>query len=258
MDCISLFRGYTGLCELKGKGEKNMNKWFYVLFISLAISSPLLASTNIENFEENTYTPKKQTPPKGWDKGNEKDGKIDYYVVKESKNTFLRAKTILGTKGKIIRLNKKFDIKKTPYLSWNWRVLKFPNMSKEKGQEEADNAATVYVAFKDKYVIKYDWSQRNCKAVGKKSAFFKSKSSGSVHIFIKPLRCTNPKIACCNDKVGVWTTEKVNLIADFKKIYKEVKWTPELIEGIGILTDGDDTKTEGVSADYDNFTLSSK
>jgi len=238
-----------------------MNRWFYVLFISIAVSNPLFAAANvvIENFEENTYTPGQQTPPKGWDKGNKKDDKIDYYIVKESKNTFLKAKTILGTKGKIIRLDKKFDIKNTPYLSWNWRMWKFPNMSKQKGQEEADNAATVYVVFKDKYMIKYDWSQRNCKGTNNKSAFFKSKSSGSrVHIFIKPLRCTNTKIACCNDKSGEWATEKVNLIDDFKKIYPEVKWKPEYIAGIGILTDGDDTKTEGVSADYDNFTLSSK
>ncbi|MEI6080590.1 MAG: DUF3047 domain-containing protein [bacterium] len=238
-----------------------MNILFYVLFISVALSSSLLSSAQvvIENFEKNTYTPSKQTAPAGWDKGNKKDDKIDYYIVKEGKNTFLRAKTMLGTSGKIIRLDKKFDLKSTPYLSWHWRAWKFPKMDNQKEHEEADNVATVYVVFKDKYMIKYDWSQRNCKTVNAKPFFFKSKSSGSrVHIFIRPLRCTNSKIACCNDKSGEWVAEKVNLVDDFKKIYKEVKWKPEYIAGIGILTDGDDTKTEGVSADFDNFTLSSE
>jgi len=220
------------------------------IFISASASADTIV---IDDFKDNAPL----TAPKNWSDGNKRNEKIDYYIVKVKNQLFLRGEYISKTTAKIIHLKKTLDITKHPYLSWKWRAIKFPNLSSIEGFEEPDNVATIYVLFKKNLIIKYDWSQFNCKnKIDGKPFFFESNSSS--RIIIKPMRCTTSrKSPCCKDKAGVWKTEKVNLIEDFKKFFKR-DWTPENIDGIGILVDGDDTKTEGVSADFSNFVLSSK
>jgi hypothetical protein len=233
-----------------------------ILFISVLFN--LEAKTIIiDNFnEEASPTKEEQVAPKKWTKGNKKNDLIDYYIVEEGENKFLRGKYIPRTSGKIIYLDKKIDIQKTPFLSWKWRANKFPGTKTRGKKEEADNVATVYVLFKKgwtNYLIKYSWSQINCKNNDEGSPeFFRSKSSRSLwNIYIMPLRCTNNEKKCCSDPSGKWLSEKVNLIEDFKIVAKK-DWIPKHIEGIGILVDGDQTKIDGVSADFDDFVLSSK
>ena len=130
------------------------------------------------------------------------------------------------------------------------------------GLEEPDNVATVYVLFKKgwtNYLIKYDWSQFNCKNKENGEPFyFKSRSSAAFwSIYVKPMRCTNNSIKSCSDPVDKWISEKVNIVDDFKLIFKK-DWQPEYIEGIGVLVDGDQTNTSGVSADFDDFILSAE
>jgi len=215
----------------------------------------------LEDFERDSYQKNSQNPPSSWSETNKKDNKVDYYVTKEKTNKFLRAEYLSGTKGKIIYLNKKYKLEDYPYFSWRWRANKFPMVTKEdlKKQEEPDNVATIYVLFKkgwSNYLLKYVWSQQNCKTLNNEPVFYKSKSSRAFWlIVIRPLRCTNYSLPCGNDPGKVWLTEKVNLKDDFKKLFKK-DWGPEYIEGIGILVDGDDTNSGGVSADFDDFALS--
>lgn len=215
----------------------------------------------LDDFEKDRYITGQQNAPSSWSETNNKDGKIDYYIMSEGNNKFLRGEYISGTKGKIIHLKQRYKLEDYPYLSWRWRANKFPNVTKDnlKKQEEPDNVATIYVLFKrgwSNYLLKYVWSQYNCKTVDKEPVFYKSKSSKIFWlIVIRPTRCTNYSVSCCNDPEKTWLTEKINLRDDFKKLFKK-DWLPEYIEGIGILVDGDDTKTSGVSADFDDFVLS--
>ena len=234
-----------------------------ILFILISMTQIFSANIKLDNFEQPTpKTVDKLIAPINWSDGNKKDGKVDYYLVQEDNNTFLRGEFIQGTKGKVIYLKKQIKLKDTPYLSWKWRARKFPNLQSLDGKEEPDNVATVYVLFKkgwSNYLIKYDWSQFNCKTAEDGSPVsFKSKSSAAFWlIYIKPTRCTNSSIKCCSDPTDKWVSEKVNLIDDFKFLFKK-DWLPEYIEGIGVLVDGDDTNTAGVSADFNDFILSSE
>lgn len=232
-------------------------------FVVIFLASILSANPQriiLDNFENDTYAPTQQTPPSGWSEGNNKNGKIDYYIMSDGNNKFLRAEYISGTTAKIIHLKKRYKLEEYSCLSWRWRANKFPKVTRDdlKKQEEPDNVATIYVLFKrgwSNYLIKYVWSQYNCKTVNKEPVFYKSKSSKAFWaIVIRPIRCTNYSISCCNDPEKMWLTEKVNLRDDFKRLFKK-DWIPEYIEGIGILVDGDDTKTSGVSADFDDFIL---
>jgi hypothetical protein len=214
----------------------------------------------LDDFEKDNYIPGQQTAPAGWSEPNNKNGKIDYYIMSDNKNKFLRGEYISGTTAKIIYLKKRYKLKDYPYLSWRWRANKFPSVTRAdlKGQEEPDNVATVYVLFESgwsNYLLKYVWSQYNCRGDDNEPVFYRSKSSKAFWlIVIRPIRCTNYSMSCCNDPEKMWLTEKVNLQDDFKKLFKK-DWLPEYIEGIGILVDGDDTKTSGVSADFDDFIL---
>ena len=232
----------------------------FTIFTLLSLNANTLI---IDNFEDNKLMEKgASVAPKNWSEGNKKAERIDYYIVQKNKNKFLRGEYLLGTKGEIIYFEKKIDIKKTPFLSWKWRANKLPSIKIRKDNEETDNVATVYVMFKKgwtNFIIKCSWSQVNCKENDKNEPnYFRSRSSRALWvIYIKPLRCTNTDKNCCSDPTGKWFNEKVNIVDDFKLIFKK-DWIPEHIEGIGILVDGDQTKIDGVSADFDDFVLSSK
>ena len=235
-----------------------------IVLLALLSINPILPSTiTIDNFEKqaikNHDTP---LPPLNWSTGNSEKGKIDYYLVEEKGNTFLRGEYLPQTQGKVIHIKNRNKLSDFRYLSWKWRARKFPELKTLEGVEEPDNVATVYVLFKkgwSNYLIKYTWSQFDCKTRQNGEQFyFKSKNSKAFwSIYIKPIRCTNPKTACCSDPINKWVTEKVDLINDFKLLFKK-DWLPEYVEGIGILVDGDDTNTPGVSSDFDDFILSSE
>lgn len=243
-------------------GERN--KMIYTIIVSLLlINSSYASNAMVDNFEEGfSKGTEILVAPINWSSGNKKEGKIDYYLKQENGNTFIRGESLLGTSGKVIYTNKKIKISDTPFLSWKWRAVKFPNLQSIDGLEEPDNVATVYVLFKKgwtNYLIKYDWSQFNCKNKDNgEPFFFKSRSSAAFWaIYIKPLRCTNSSIKNCSDPVNQWVNEKVNIVEDFKLIFKK-DWQPDYIEGIGVLVDGDQSNTPGVSADFDDFILSSE
>lgn len=215
----------------------------------------------LDDFKSNVYVEGQYARPAGWVKGHEKDGKFDYFILKEGNTLFLRAEYIPDTSGKVIYLEKRTKLSDTPFLSWRWRARKFPALVTKGANEEVDNVATVYAMFKrnlKSYLIKYQWSQINCKDTEKgKPFFFKSRSSS--RIIIRPLRCTSPAKASCSDKADVWVTEKVNLVEDYMKFFgKDKNSVPENLEGIGVLSDGDDTETPGVSADFADFVLTSE
>jgi hypothetical protein len=215
----------------------------------------------IDNFKSNVYVDGKYARPAGWTKGHESDGKFDYFIFKEGDKLFLRSGYIPDTTGRIIYIEKRTKLSAAPFLSWKWRARKFPALVTKGTSEEVDNVATVYTMFRKNlrsYLIKYQWSQINCKnSKNNEPFYFKSKSSS--RIVIRPLRCTAAGNACCGDKADVWVTEKVNLLEDYMKFFgKDKDSVPENLEGVGVLSDGDDTNTPGVSADFSDFVLTSE
>jgi hypothetical protein len=234
-----------------------------LLFILASFGQIFPLSVTVDDFRSPLGTSSdKLVAPVDWSSGNNKRGKIDYYLVKERGNTFLRGEYLPETSGKVIYTKKRVNLSDYSMLSWKWRAKKFPNLQAPDGVEESDNVATVYVLFKkgwSNYLIKYSWSQFNCKTKENNGPFyFKSRSSKAFWaIYIRPLRCTNKSIKGCADPANKWVSEKVNLIDDFKLFFKK-DWLPEYVEGIGVLVDGDQTETTGVSADFDDFVLSSE
>ena len=51
---------------------------------------------------------------------------------------------------------------------------------------------------------------------------------------------------------GVWQTESVDLVRDYREAFDSDP--PDHAEGIGVMTDGDQTKSESIG-DYDDFAV---
>jgi hypothetical protein len=162
-----------------------------------------------------------------------------YIVQEEGGNKFLYAK---DDKDVSVQTLKKFswDAIKEPNFSWKWRAITLPKGAAENSKLTNDSACGVYVLFGGYggKVLKYVWS--STLPVGstyEKKAnefFFIVSESGS-------------------SKVGSWQTESVNVIEDYKKVFKEDP--TKKTEGFAVLTDGNATHSPA-ECHYDDFAVS--
>jgi hypothetical protein len=128
-------------------------------------------------------------------------------------------------------------------LSWRWRVHSFPQNANELIEGRIDSAAAVYVYFEatlSKYVIKYVWSVALASGTT-----FRAKDSTPWKKLQYLVREGPPP------EKDVWLSESVDLVADFKRCFPEASSMPP-VAGIGLLSDGDGTRSE-VQADYADF-----
>jgi hypothetical protein len=134
-------------------------------------------------------------------------------------------------------------------LTWSWRVHTFPEGSDEKDGDKEDSALAVYTTFGTalhRQSIKYVWSATLPKGtiIGPSNHFFYD---------IVTVVLEGPA-----GKTGEWKDEKVDVARDWLRFYGDkgqtLKDAPPLI-GVGILTDGDDTRSHP-SADYAAFKVS--
>jgi hypothetical protein len=129
-----------------------------------------------------------------------------------------------------------------PILSWKWRVRKLPDGATELERGKNDSGAGIYVIFKGVFklnnIIKYVWSSTLPIGTQTTSPYNK-----------------NTKVIVLQsgvDKTNRWITESVNVYEDYTRLFKS---KPPKVEGFGILTDSDNTKSSAI-ADYDDLILS--
>lgn len=179
-----------------------------------------------------------------WSKGNERNGKSDYFLFQEGANHFLRAHFIPGTDGKVIRREVTWNTDRMPYLSWRWRVNKFPTGSKILIDGKRDAAAQVFVAWRVRnraWMMKYYWSETD--PIGTDLKEGKWNPAGQYYGVVIRV----------GGKTGEWQTEKRNIRADFIKAWG--RDPSEEANGLAVLTDGDGTNIDA-QADYDDFVAS--
>lgn len=132
-------------------------------------------------------------------------------------------------------------------VSWSWRIITPPAGADERIKGLNDSGCAVYLIFKDKiktYCIKYVYS-----SVVPQGTIIRKETA------LYPMQQMYTVVADtwgANEK-GLWKKVDVDICSDFKRIYKDTK-CPEL-KGVGILSDGDGTKSE-VVADYADFNVS--
>jgi hypothetical protein len=162
-----------------------------------------------------------------------------YSVQSDGNNQFLHAS---DDKDISVQVFKKFfwEAKRWPYLSWKWRAVTLPKGAAENNPKINDSACGIYVVFGGYTgkVLKYVWST--------------TLPVGSVHEK-KPNKFYFIVAESGSADVGTWKTAAVNVVEDYKRVFKEdPKKEPD---GFGLLTDGNATHTLA-ACDYDDFKIS--
>lgn len=205
-----------------------------ILALSLPAGGYAAAQTIVESFSSGSAG----LYPKNWRTWPTQGGKARevYKLVDEAGNIYLSAS---DDKDYSVQIFREFDwdINASPYLSWRWRAKTLPQGADERRQETNDSACGVYVIFSrtSGKGLKYVWS--SSMAVGA------THTKEAKKMYFRALDSGNP---------GAWKTQKVNVIADYKKLFGTAP--DRNPSGIGLLTDGNATHSRA-ACDYDDFAI---
>jgi hypothetical protein len=162
-----------------------------------------------------------------------------YHVKDQGGNKVLHA---LDDKDLSVQAFKRFtwDVKQWPHFSWRWKAVTLPPNANENNGMPNDSACGIYVTFGGYTgnAIKYVWST--------------TQPTGTI-IEKKPNKFYIVVLNSGSGEVGTWQTKSVNVLEDYKKIFKsDPKGDPD---GFGLLTDGNATHSPA-ACDYDDFKIS--
>jgi hypothetical protein len=176
-------------------------------------------------------------------------GPVNYYtLMHDAERTFLRGayrpphkKAVLG-----------FEVpdasrSRLRRLEWSWRVLAFPKQGDECVKERGDSPAVLYVTWRRAlrwYSLKYVWSTTQ-----KLGTVCDRRRNAFIAQDTVVLESGGP--------TGVWKHESIDLAREFRRHFADADEHAEVppLIGLGVMTDGDQTKTES-TGDYADFVLS--
>lgn len=214
------------------------------LAAACAATSPALAS------ELSAAEPDLVVDARAWRVVESESGPVNYYsVVKEAGQVFVRSRYVPPAKTALLGWQvPERDRQKVKTARWTWRARIIPKGADECTSGKGDSAAVVYLTWKRGlryYSLKYVWS------------------GGAVPLGRVCARKRNPFVA--QDTIiqeagpprGKWETVHVDLDAAFRRHFEDGNPKADVpsFVGIGIMSDGDQTKSES-SADFGTFTLS--
>ena len=173
-------------------------------------------------------------------------GSTDYQIISEpsSKSTILSAKS--NQSASLLFKKMPIDLNKTPYINWQWKVQStYANNFDETKKNGDDFPARIYIAIKPQLghikprALTYVWASH-----AKKLSHWKNPFAKTVEILA---------LQSGDEFSGRWINEKRNLKEDLSKLFGQ---SIDSIEGIGIMTDTDNSKTTG-EAQYQTLFFSS-
>lgn len=142
----------------------------------------------------------------------------------------------------------KVDLVEYPYLNFSWRAHELPTAGNEYEKSTCDIAASVYIVLKASR-----WRPRSIKFTW--STTLPENSYGKSPFSIWPARSDFKVVHTGNRDLGKWVHEKINVLEEYKKLYKKDNINSLFIEAMSIMTDSDNTESQS-RADYDNVFFS--
>jgi hypothetical protein len=183
-----------------------------------------------------------------WRLVESQSGPTNYYtVVPEAQRPFIRGAYKPGYKKAVFGIElPDAEKERARKLSWAWRAIKLPDRGNECTPGKGDSAAVIYVTwrrFMRWYTLKYVWS-----SVGTPGTICDRKRNAFVAQDTIILRAGGP--------LGVWQMEAIDLRAAFRTHFEGGNPRADVppLLGIGLMTDGDQTKSES-TGDYADFVL---
>ncbi len=168
---------------------------------------------------------------KGWEEKLFK-GRVAYWVDFDGPDGFVRSKSEQAASAMFYRV--KFDVSEYPYLSWKWKIGKFPvKNAAHDAKARDDYAARVYVIFTSRFFtnfkcLEYVWDETL--PVG---TILESPYSDKIRQLV--IRSGAPEQA-------EWATERRNMYEDYLLLFGE---KPKMnVTAIALMTDAESTETE--------------
>jgi hypothetical protein len=216
---------------------------FVLPSLSIATDEDLPSQVLIENFAPPQDQNDNDTDwaigafPPDWKYRDRKATSI-YGIAKDNDANKYFAKARSFKSGIQILKKHTIDTRDLPYLSWDWRLIKFPGEEKESDKLSSDNGASVYVIFSgflSRTALKYTWS-----SYSQKGTYIDKRTQ--LKIFVLRDK-TDPK--------NKWLPETRNIREDYIKAFGK---EPPKAVAIAIMSDSDDTESYA-EADYTDFTF---
>jgi DUF3047 family protein len=190
-----------------------------------------------------------RAPVEQWRFVDSQSGPVNYYsLLREAGGPFIRGSYQPPFKKAVFGFElSESNRKRVRRLDWNWRAIKFPLQSDECSSKKGDSTAVLYVTWRRTlrwYSLKYVWS-----ATRPRGTVCDRRRNPFVAQDTVVLRSGGP--------VGVWNHESLDLAREYRAHFEDGDSNadvPPLI-GLGIMTDGDQTKTES-TGDYAEFVFS--
>ena len=178
-------------------------------------------------------------------KAQEFKGKTHYQLADLAGIRVLRADSADSASG--LFKKQPIDLQKTPIMNWRWRIENRLDTINEQVKSGDDYAARIYVvvsgglAFWRTLAINYVWASASPKDEIWPNAF------AGDHVMMIALRSSG-------DQIGVWYTEKRNILTDLKQQFGE---DIAYIDAVAIMTDTDNTHGK-VTAYYGDIFFSNQ
>jgi hypothetical protein len=187
--------------------------------------------------------------PERWRIIDSQSGPVNYYTIqRDAERTFLRGSYQPPNKKAVLGFEMPEKSRERVHrLEWSWRAVKLPLQGDECTKGKGDSAAVLYVTwrrFLKWYSLKYVWSTTR-----PQGTICDRRRNSFVAQDTVVLESGGP--------TGLWKREALDLTREFRAHFAdgdEHADVPPLM-GLGVMTDGDQTKTESIG-DYSDFVLS--
>ncbi|MBW8057778.1 MAG: DUF3047 domain-containing protein [candidate division NC10 bacterium] len=179
----------------------------------------------------------KDKVPQGWEL-MEKNGKADLALVNDTDGQVLKLRS--NSSSFSLNTEVEIDLKKTPFLEWEWKVSELPQGGDFRKSATNDQAAQLLVVFRwaifgKKEVIAYIWDSAAPKG---------SMGNDPSVAYVPFLTIRTVVVESGGVEKGKWITETRNVVEDYKKLFGN---EPEKVQGIRIQINSQNTKSQAES-----------
>lgn len=186
-------------------------------------------------------------PPPAFRVVERESGPVNYYrVVGDKTGSFIAGQYRPGLKTTVLGYQLRDDDRaRAKTLRWRWRAVTLPRGADGCSSGRRDSAATVYVTWKRGlrwYTLKYVWT-----TAGQKGSVCDRKRS--------PFVAQDTIVTEVGEPLE-WKIVSLDLRREYQRAFEGGNPNADVpeLQGIGIMTDGDDTNSES-QADYAGFEL---